>query len=236
MIRHNTSFIKFGSKFEVVDMTDYSLVIQDPSNPSVLINFPAHPSNHIIDADICPMKVEEYQHRIINEFVKVQYISPEYIEGSERFAVVALYSFGNNIPNEDQELFINFLVSVREVICRKLSVKRMIERIEPTHYFIPMVPEPTWKDKMKLVFDRIFRFTVKELPEPRPSKDLFYPNMNNINFDVIVKHSFIKIIDRMTEADINRLDSVGSYAVFKVIDLNNKVLNEVQVIIEKYAL
>lgn len=234
MIRHNTSFVKLGSNYRIADKTDYSLAIYDPIlEPKIIINFPSHVNDLVLDKpNLFDVELDRVHSRLSNNYVNIYFSNPRMIVKTERFAILAMIKLGNNISIEDQKIFFEFADKMLELLQLKLSNLKMYSRISAAYNFIPMLPEPTWKDKAKVLLKRIFTLQHIELPKSRPSKNIFYPDMGNINFDIIVKHAYNQLFSQYSMDYTMKLTNVNGFIVFKVIDINNRIENEVQVIVE----
>lgn len=229
-IRHNSVFVNFNSNFRVVEKTDYSLIVAEERYPEILINFPAQRADYIYYLNnTVPLVLSTIHATLRNEYITIRFFKLRDI--TDRFDVLGFYYLGDNVPKPQLDLFIEFGEKVMDVLQKKLSTKKVLDRLDYIDTIIPAIPPPTFKDKVRVLFNRIFKGSDEDLQEARPSKILSFPFMSNINLEIVVKHALDEVEKQYSIFDSQVLHDTNAFMVFKVTCTKNAFEDEAQVLL-----
>lgn len=229
-IRHNSVFVNFNSSFHVLEKTDYSLIIADEEIPEILVNFPAQRADYVCENNsVIPLVLNTIHSTLRNEYITLRFFKLRDI--TYRFDILGFYYLGDNVPKPQLDLFIDFGNKVMEVLHRKLSTKKVLDRLDWVEAILPAIPPPTFKDKMRVFFNRLFKGSSEDLQEARPMKILSFPFMSNINLEIVVKHAIDEVERYYLVEDSKTLHNTNAFMVFKVTCTKNAFEDEAQVIL-----
>ena len=229
-IQHNSVFVNFNSNFRVAEKTDYSLIVAEEGYPEILINFPAQRADYIYDLNnTVPLVLSTIHATLRNEYITIRFFKLRDI--TDRFDVLGFYYLGDNVPKPQLDLFIEFGEKVMDVLQKKLSTKKVLDRLDYIDTIIPAIPPPTFKDKVRVLFNRIFKGSDEDLQEARPSKILSFPFMSNINLEIVVKHALDEVEKQYSISDSQIIHDTNAFMVFKVTCTKNAFEDEVQLLL-----
>ena len=233
MNRQNTYLLQLNSGCEVSKMTNKSLRISLDKEKGYYLNFPSE----VDELETTPSKIigfyyDRMNSRLCNDVLMINVNRENLVDLKLRYGPVAFIVYSSNTPTNEYMLLNNYVSKILDALFENLLSKKCIERIDSIRTVIPPVIEPSWKEKLKIIFHNIVSKDKLEIPEERHTNIVIYPDMHNINFNIRMNHVIEKVNRSMSKEDLEIIYTMKSFVVFKIIDIYSSLDNEVQIVID----